>query len=55
METKNTMTRKIKFTPKEIEMLEEMYSFPTAYRLTGKGKLAIAKKQKKVKKINETE
>lgn len=49
------MARKIKFTPKEIEMLEEMCSFPTAYRLTGKGKLAIANILKKAKKINETE
>lgn len=49
------MARKIKFTPKEIEMLEEMYSFPTAYRLTDKGKGIIANILKKVQKINETE
>ena len=49
------MARKIKFTPKEVEMLEEMYSFPTAYRLTGKGKDIIANILKKAQKINETE
>ena len=49
------MARKIKFTPKEVEMLEEMNWFPGAYRLTGKGKTAIANILKKVKKINETE
>ena len=49
------MIRKIKFTFKEVEILEEMYLCPTAYRLTGKGKIAIANILKKMKKINETE
>lgn len=49
------MARKIKFTPREIEMLEEMCAFPTAYRLTGKGKDIIANILKKVKKTNEAE
>lgn len=32
------MARKIKFTAKEVEMLEEMNWFPQAFNLTGKGK-----------------
>lgn len=49
------MAQKIKFTPEEVEMLEEMYPFPIVYRLVGKEKLTIVNTLKKVKKINETE
>jgi hypothetical protein len=49
------MARKIKFTPKEVEMLEEMNLFPGAYNLTGKGKTAIKTIFEKVKKINAQE
>ena len=46
---------KIKFTSKEVEMLEEMNWFPSAFNLTGKGRTTIKTIFEKVKKINETE
>lgn len=49
------MAREIKFTPEEVEMLEEMNWFPQAYNLTGKGKTAIKTIFEKVKKINAQE
>ena len=46
------MEQKIKFTPEEVEMLEEMNWFPQVFNLTGKGKAAIKTIFEKVKKIN---
>ena len=49
------MARKIRFTPKEVEMLEEMNWFPGVYGLTNKGKTTIKSIFEKVKKINAQE
>lgn len=49
------MAKKIKFTPKEVEMLEEMNLFPEVYDLTSKGKTTIKTIFEKVKKINAQE
>lgn len=42
----------MKFTEKEIEMLQEMVDFPTAYKLTDTGVATIKSILKKVETIN---
>ena len=42
----------MKFTEKEIEMLQEMVDFPSAYKLTPKGVATIKSILKKAETIN---